>query len=70
MINHVSCRADRCCLERIFGCIFFTECPNINKSLLGDIMKYLPWGYSYDEYNSDLKNRKLPKAIIKVWTGR
>jgi len=72
MISNVSCRADRCCLERIFGCIFFTEYPNIikKKSLLGDIMKYLPWGYTYDEYYNNFKTGKLPKAIIKVWTGR
>lgn len=70
MVNYISCRADRCSLERILGCIFFTECPTMKISLLGDIMKYLPWGYSYDEYNRDLVNKKLPKAIIKVWTGR
>jgi len=72
MISYVSCRSDRCCLERIMGCIFCTEYPNLIKikSLLGDIMKYLPWGYTYDEYNNNFQSGKLPKAIIKVWTGR
>lgn len=68
----VKCRRDRCCLERIFGCIFFAEYNNIikHKSLLGNIMSYCKWGYSYDEYMNDLKNGTLPKSVIKVWTGR
>ena len=72
MISAVKCRADRCCLERIFGCIFFTEYKNIMlyKSLLGNIMKYHRWGYSYNEYINDFKNGKVPKTIVKVWTGR
>lgn len=72
LINHVSCRKDRCCLERIFGCIFYTENYTIlyRKSLLGNILKYMNWGYTYDEYNENIKNKLLVKPIIKVWSGR
>lgn len=72
LIHAVHNRPDRCCLERILGCIFFTEYPNIlkYKSLLGDIMTYQTWGYSYDNYMSDLKKGIIPKGIVKVWTGR
>lgn len=72
LISSVQCRSDRCCLERIFGCIFFTEYSNIinQKSLFGDIMKYQKWGYSYDDYINNFNQGKLPKHIIKVWTGR
>lgn len=72
MIYHVTCRNDRCCLERIFGCLFFTECQRIfrMKSLLGNIMTYQTWGYSFDEYERDFKKGVIPKAIVKVWTGR
>lgn len=72
LINAVKCRSDRCCLERIFGCIFYTECPRIirQKSLLGDIMKYHKWGYNYNQYEEDFKQNKVPKIIVKVWTGR
>lgn len=72
LLNGVRCRADRCCLERIFGIIFFTESKSIhkNKSLLGDIMKYQKWGYSYKQYQEDVKKGQIPKTIIKVWTGR
>lgn len=72
LISAVSCRSDRCCLERIFGIMFCTECPKLltQKSLLGNIMNYQPWGYSYDTYEKDKKQRQLTKPIIKVWTGR
>ena len=72
LISAVKCRSDRCCLERIFGIIFFTEYPKIlgQKSLLGDIMKYQTWGYSYDEYIEYLKKGTKPRRVVKVWTGR
>jgi len=71
MIHQVTCRPDRCCLERIMGCIFFTESKIISqKSLLGDIMKYQNWGYTFDEYLEDLKKGTLKRSIVKVWTGR
>lgn len=74
MIQHVKSRQDRCSLERIFGCLFYTEYPKLltlpNKSLLGNIHKYQKWGYTYAEYEEDLRNKKLPKPIVKIWTGR
>jgi hypothetical protein len=71
-IEHKYGRIDRCCLERILGCIFFTEYQNIirQKSLFGDIMKYQTWGYSYDEYMVDLKKGTIKAPVVKVWTGR
>ena len=72
MIYQVTCRADRCSLERIFGALFYTECKTIqkSKSILGNIQLYKLWGYTYDNYEKDIKNKKLPVSIIKVWTGR
>jgi len=72
MLSAVRCRSDRCSLERILGCIFFTENQKIlnKKSIFGDIMKYQKWGYSYDNYHQDFKNNKIPKVVVKVWTGR
>jgi hypothetical protein len=72
LINVIRCRSDRCCLERIFGCIFSTESPTLykHKSLFGDIMKYQRWGYSYDEYMVNLKKGTVPGPIVKIWTGR
>jgi hypothetical protein len=72
LVNVVKTRPDRCCLERIFGCIFSTESPTLyrKKSLFGDIMKYQRWGYSYNEYMQHLKKGTIPRVIVKVWTGR
>lgn len=68
----VTCRADRCCLERIFGAIFYTESPRLSskKSLLGNIMTYHQWGYSFEQYMIDFNNGTIPRNVIKVWTGR
>ena len=72
LISVVNCRSDRCCLERIFGTIFFTESPNLfkMKSLFGDIMKYQTWGYTYDQYINHYKKGIVPAHVVKVWTGR
>jgi len=72
LISLFRCCSDRCSLERILGCIFFTENKNISnsKSVFGDIMKYQKWGYTYDQYQNDLKKKQVNKAVIKVWTGR
>ena len=72
MISAVSCRADRCCLERIFGCIFYAENPKIikPKALLGNIYNYDTWGLTFDDYMNNLKMNKKIRPIIKVWTGR
>jgi hypothetical protein len=72
MISAIHCRKDRCSLERILGSIFFTENPQIlnKKSVFGNIMKYQKWGYSYNEYVNDYKNKRIPKLIVKIWTGR
>jgi hypothetical protein len=72
LITAVQCRKDRCCLERIMGCIFFTDNLKIihQKSLFGKIQTYLKWGYTFNEYQEDLKKGTIPKPVIKVWTGR
>lgn len=72
LVHAVHNRRDRCCLERIFGCIFFSEYRDIMKirSILGDIMKYQTWGYTYNEYIDSFEKGNIKKDVIKVWTGR
>ena len=72
MISNVLCRKDRCCLERIMGCIFFTDNLKIihQKSLFGKIQTYIKWGYTFDEYQTNLKKGTILRPVIKVWTGR
>ena len=70
---HIKTRADRCCLERILGCIFFIENAYLykTKSLLGDIMKYQNWcELTYDKYIEHFHQLKGKKPVIKVWSGR
>jgi len=72
LLSAVRCRADRCCLERIFGCIFTSESLRAlhQRSLLGNIMTYHTWGYTYDQYIEDFRKGTVPKMVVKVWTGR
>jgi hypothetical protein len=75
LINSITCRSDRQCLERIMGCIFSKEFQikgknGFRKSLLGNIMTYQRFGYSFEEYINDLKLNKIKKPVVKVWTGR
>jgi hypothetical protein len=73
MISVVLSRPDRCCLERIMGCIFYNEYPQINgiKSLFGNITMREGWRkYTFEKYMAHLKKGTIPNAVIKVWTGR
>lgn len=73
LVNHIENRPDRCSLERILGLIFCEEYPKLLKinSLFGDILRQpRAFNYNYDDYNNDLKHRKVINPFVKVWTGR
>ena len=73
LLNVVKNRSDRCCLERIFGIIFFINQKYLykQKSIFGNIMTYSKWGYTFEDYCSFLeKNKASPLPLVKVWTGR
>ena len=73
LVDTVKTRPDRCCLERILGCLFSRENPRvgINKGLFGSIFKhYRGFEYSFDDYIADLKQGKVAAYAVKVWTGR
>jgi len=72
MIPRVTCRADRCSLERIMSILFFQEYTKLQTvhSLFGDIFRYQNFGYSYESYQNDLKKGVVPRYVVKVWTGR
>lgn len=73
MVYSVLNRPDRCCLERIMGCIFNNECPLCIKikSLFGDISQHHNWRkYTFDKYIAHLKKGTTPHVAVKVWTGR
>jgi hypothetical protein len=76
LIRVIKSRKYRCGLERIMGVIFCMESMPIVNSLFGDIFKYsnsphYKWAKcSYEDYENMLKNGKIVKPFIKVWTGR
>jgi hypothetical protein len=73
MLDTIKIRRDRCCLERILGCIFSKENPGLvnKKGAFGNIMDvYQSYEYTFDHYMTDLKKGTLPAYVIKVWTGR
>lgn len=72
-IKYIKNRKDRCCLERIIGCIFFTEDRELHKniSLFGNIRMHHKWRmYTFEQYENDLKKGTVPRAVVKIWTGR
>lgn len=76
LIDHVTCRIDRQCLERIIGIILTVETNlSSNSSVFGDILTYCQWGITYSMYLKDKDTKKLymfikTLPIAKVWTGR
>jgi len=65
LVNVVTCREDRCSLERIFAIIFYLELKLI-QSVFGDMTSLHIWGKSFDEYINEAP--VLP--VVKVFTGR
>ena len=75
LLRVVTNRADRCCLERIMGVIFFIEMSKLKIkrtfSIFGNITHYIKWGYTYEEYIRDQQCHKILQIpLIKIWTGR
>jgi len=73
LLDVIKNRSDRCALERIFGALFYIETKN-NKSFFGNInlihKKFKNCNYSFNEYISLFKYKKVINYVVKVWTGR
>jgi hypothetical protein len=69
LVHVVKNREDRCSLERVFAAILYLELGNTSKSILGNIFNY-NFGYTFNEYNNSLINKKKITKIVKVFTGR
>ena len=73
LVNAVTCRTDRCGLERILGLLFNNEFKDLNKinSFNGDIRShYSSFVYNFDNYLADFNNNIVRGTFVKVWTGR
>jgi hypothetical protein len=64
LIPYINSRSDRMAFERVIAVLIDLESPS--KSILGNIHKYIVWGYSYNNYLSN--NLDIP--VFKIWTGR
>ena len=40
------------------------------KSIFGDINSHQTWKYTFDDYENDVKQKKISKVVVKVFTGR
>lgn len=69
LLNYIKTRRDRMCLERVFACICYSMNDKL-PSLFGDIHKYFPIGYTFEDYKRISKLQYCSKDIIKVWSGR
>ena len=60
-------------LERVLSVIFSYEYEPLRKdpSIYGIIHHYIHWGYLFENYINDKKNKKLENYdLLKVWSGR
>lgn len=80
LLEHVTTRTHRCCLERVFGliCSDSIQNPELTPTLLGDIHHYINqycnWEYDFDQYMNDKNNNMNMKVqqfpMIKTHSGR
>jgi hypothetical protein len=79
LLTCITDRDKRMGLERIFGFLCTLEKPSLKDepSILGDIMNYYIWLYSYQEYVYDTQNGRYQRGgdlakfeVVKVYTGR
>ena len=66
LIPHITCRAARCALERIIGCLLQV---NVKEDcLLGSVHKYCNWRLTFHDYLNKKYNTNL--KLIKVFSRR
>jgi hypothetical protein len=73
LVHAVTCRTDRCGLERILGLLFNNEFKQLSKikSFYGDIRTHhLSFNYNFDNKLSDFRKNIIHGTLVKVWTGR
>lgn len=75
LLEHVTTRTHRCCLERVFGLICSDSIQTPAPILFGDIHHYINqycnWEYNFDQYMNDKNNMKLQQfPMIKTHSGR
>ena len=72
-IEYIDERPKRMNFERIFSVICTYENNKLYQqpSLYGIIHHYIHWGYNYESYEDDIKNKRIEHLpLIKIWNGR
>ena len=73
LLEYVTSRSDRCCLERIFGLLCSNENKNLinNNTFFGNIFTYKEcFFYTYEKYLLDVENNDTNLQCVKIWSGR
>lgn len=75
LMDEVSTRTHRCCLERVFGLVCSDSIQGPIVPLMGDIHQYLlnydQWGYDFDQYQIDKNGDKFKNLpFIKTYSSR
>ncbi len=70
LVDVLRCRADRCCWERLLGCMLAADTNSPPPSVFGNIFQYCAWGYTYAQYVEDGRLHRRVPPFVKVWTGR
>ena len=70
----INTRLHRMCLERVFAICCFLFFKNrsvpLQHSLYGNIVDYMPYGTSYEEYMQNKQHYTSTYPLIKVWNSR
>ena len=73
LLEYIDERPKRMNFERIFSVICTYENKKLYQqpSLYGIIHHYTHWGYNYESYEDDIKNKRIEHLpLIKIWNGR
>lgn len=73
LLEYIDERPKRMNFERIFSVICTYEHNKLYQqpSLYGIIHHYIHWGYNYESYEDDIKNKRIEHLpLIKIWNGR
>ena len=70
LLENIDNRQKRMNFERIFSvlCTLLNEDLFNQKSIYGNIKKYIKWEYTFEEYLNQIENLDLD--LIKTWNGR
>jgi len=75
LLDHIKCRLDRMCLERVFAVLCHCEDNELKDKcpIAGEITDdhWRIGSYTYDQYVEEKQNNLLDNyRIVRVWTGR